>query len=329
MTGRLARGVMWDVKTAGYLKKRPDRPFAVFLDGWAALMWGDAGKAERCFNEVIAKNADYAPAYMGLIGLEILLGRMNKAALSLNKYSAKIALAKKINRFRLCCVISACAIKRFKETPGKPAENRGPILSIKFFVIDRAMKKQFARIPPYDAKEIIYFHKLIRYIELAQRRATPVPAGNTPLRGAVAPINGKSLSRALKKDDKERIKLAGEIYTAPGLMDEFRLYILNDAGLEAGEFDFTFDSPAIFTKTLINRLFREKILIGELREPRIILSNLRRDINARGIDNVNKWLFLKLCHAARRSGELEIATARELESDGWWADPIVRGFLRG
>ena len=317
MTGRLTHGVMWDVKTANYLKKRPDSAFAVFLAGWSALMWGDSGKAERFFNGAIAADADYAPAYIGLICLEILLGRSRKAALLLNKYSAKLNLAKKINRFRLCSAVGACAVKRIKDSPGKPSENRGLIAGVRFLIIDRSMRKLYSKMPEGAAKDNVLsdYHKLIRYIELLQRR------GVTAATGA---------ARVNKKDDAEQIKLADGICAMPGLTDEFRFYVLNDATVDTGDtWDiYLFDNPAIFTKALLNKLFREKILNGELREPRIILSNLRRDINARGIDNANKWLFLRLCQSMRRYGELETETARELESDGWWADPVVREYLR-
>ncbi|MCL2059553.1 MAG: hypothetical protein FWH01_10955 [Oscillospiraceae bacterium] len=369
MTGRLTRGVMWDVKASYYLKRRPDRPFAHFLAGWAALMWGETDQAGMYFGESLDLDAGYAPAYMGIIGREIALGRFNKAASLLIKHTDKLKLAKPINRFRLAGAISACAMLLLKGSghadsagvlggaingggsaggfgsvgggsvggfgsvsgSAAPKGGRGIITSLQHFASDRFWRKLSAQRGGAPAEGLSLFLDLIRYIELLWR--TPpgqAPSGRTP--------SGRGFS--------ERVRLAGAIYAMPGLLDALRLVIISDAAeaVAAGKtgasdragstlygaagIEYTFDAPSIFTKALLNSLFREKIFIGEVRGPRIILANLRIDARARHIDNVNKWLFLKLCHTMGRGGELETWTAQELEADGWWADPVVRSFLR-
>ena len=353
---------MWDVKTLYYLKKRPGSPFAFFLAGWAALLWGDADNAGEFFEGAVAADASYAPAYIGIVCREIALGRYNKAASLLHKYSARLSLSKSINRFRLAGAISACALPQIRigadpgtgqdalasagagagtgavavadsrvgavavagaragagadavAIAGAGAESdiiikksitkkRSFLLNIRYFTIDRIKRKLWAGNAAASDPEITPFIKLIRYIDLLQREATPAEAD-------------------------ERKALAGSLCALPGLLDEFRFYTTADRARGVEDISFTFDAPAIFNKALLNNLFREKIFIGELREPRIILSNLRRDSDSSRIDNVNKWLFLQLSYAARRVGDIESETARELENDGWWADPLVRLYRR-
>ena len=373
MTGRLPRGVMWDVKTAHYLKKRPNSPFAFFLAGWAALQWGDPDRALECFEGAIAVDSGYTPAYMGFVCREVYLGRLGRASAALTKYASKLGLSKAINRFRLAGAISACALPLIRNAAGGSGggsgggsvnagsgagkaigsvsvaaglgeipRKRGFIASIRFFASDRFKKKPWVDNTSGYSPELLQFHKLIRYIELLLRDPPIMPSVfesgkwggggdvqseqdgyETSLRGGIETSQrggGASLW-------PERRTLSEEISMMPGLLDEFRFYAASDRqrGLEG--LVFTFDNPAIFKKTLLNKLFREKIFIGELREPRIILSNLRRDSSGKSIDNTNKWLFLKLCYAAQRGGNIAAETAHELESDGWWADPLVRIFL--
>lgn len=307
MTGLLTRGVMWDIKSAHYLKKRPDRPFARFLAGWTALIWGDMQKAAGFLRYALEADPDYAPAYIGLVCCDICRSRFKKASASLARYAGKLGLDGAVGASRLGSALSICAVIMKKNEWA--AGGRGILSPLKHFAADLFRKKTWVEDPSDSGKTLLRFLKLIRYIELF-RRST---GGNTT---------------------GERAALAGEICSLPGLIDEFRLIILNDldGGAEAmlrnEKIKYTFDNPVIFSKPLLNSYFREKINDGELRGPRVILMNLRRDSAGREIENYNKWLFLRFCLHAGRTGELETETARELERDGWWADPVVRAFLR-
>lgn len=307
MTGRLTRGVMWDVKASRYLKKRPDSPFALFLAGWSALLWGDAARADRHFDGAILADARYAPAYIGKACCEINGGRYYKAALSLYQNYSKINADSYIGRFRAAAMISAFA---------RPAAGVGAdgffarLLYVQRDMRWRGLLKKIAAFPYRDAA-LPRLIRLIRYIELSRRSNGGAGGGGAP--------------------SGERLSLSAELLPMPGLLDEFRLALLNElsAGTptpEARPDIFTYDNPAIFVKPLLNKLFREQILSGALRGPRVILANLRRDACAMQIDDVNKWLFLQLSGASRRNGKLESDTADELFSGGWWADPVVRYF---
>jgi len=305
MTGRLPRGVMWDVKTLSYLKKRPNRPFALFLAGWAALQMGDTAGAGNCFDNAINIDSDYTPAHIGKICLDVQKGRCHKAALTLYGCSGKPDFTKKITLFRLCGAISLCALPLIKGAGGGADVKRGFISPARHAVADILKRKPWIKAPPACGELFTQSINLIRYVELL---------GRGPVYGA-----GKSA--------RERKSLARGICVLPGLPDEFRVFAAADAGCDLGDLDFTFDAPAILPNALLNRILREKILIGKLREPRVILSNMRRDSASRGIYNVNKWLFIKLSHSMRRGGAVVTDTARELESEGWWADPLIRAYL--
>jgi len=305
---------MWDVKASRYQKKRPGSAFARFVAGWTGLMWGNAPKAESCFDEALAVDSGYAPACIGKICVDIFRGRFYRAVMTLFQYSDRLRLNRYVGRFRLCCAVSACALMLIKGRSGDLSESRGVFAPLRYFLLDRKWRRLWAEDPTVAGVAHLPYLKLIRYIELLRR-------------DLAAPRAGRSGGGA-GKYAAERAALAGDIYRLPGLLDEFRLFLLDETerGAAVG-MDFTFDMPALFTKAFLNEYFREKIFLGELREPRIILSNLRRDASAQKIDNVNKWLFLKLSAAARRRGRLETRTARELEADGWWADPVVRAYL--
>jgi hypothetical protein len=310
---------MWDVKTARYLKKKPGRPFALFLAGWAVLLWGDPILAGRYFDDALAADGGYTPAYAGRIAREVATGNISRAAILLSKYADKLNLSGYINRFRLGSAISACALRNINNNAKGSGSGRRFLSGFRNISADRTMLKLRTEAATRNGAAtdagvaLIQFFSLLRYLELLRRAKT----------------------RAAERNAAERMRLADGICAMPGLLDEFRLMAIKDAGRNAEGHDFTFDNPAIFTKTLLNNLFREKILNGELREPRIILSNLRRDSNIRGVDNINKWLFLKLSHTMRylcghqaeNAGKLETETACELEREGWWADPVVRDFL--
>ena len=341
MTGRLTRGVMWDIKTSHYLKKRPGRAFPFFLAGWASLLWGDMARAGQYFDSALAVDAGYAPACIGKICREIRLGRYGKAASLLMRYADGLGLNGIPGQFRLGSAMSMCAPERAgaaggiagaghaddaiggagangvavvsefvgaiggagagAEDFGDGGRRPGLFSAARYFAVDLFGRRYWTRHSSPPGTALSVYLKLIRYIELIKR-----PEGS---------------------NSAEKKALAADIYVLPGLADEFRLRVLSDLGRGPERLEFTFDNPAIFTKPLLNAIFWEKIMSGDLRAPRIILSNLRRDAMGGGIVNTNKWLFLKLCHNARRCGELESATAKELESEGWWADPIVRAYL--
>ena len=325
MTGRLTRGVMWDVKTSFYLKKKPDKPFARFIAGWARLMLGGDAQAEALFDAAADADKNYAPAYIGKICCHVYRGNYYKAAQSLCRNSDKLKLSGEIGRFRLGSAISVCALFGIADWADGAGRKRGPLSRFPLFTAGRILRKLQAggANGAVGAHPLTQYLKLLRYLELlvsqmpgtlrllpSERRDAPEPAARQP--------QGESGRAAA-----ERRALARDIYLLPGILDELRMIVLNDLSKSAAGIAFTFDNPAIFSKAFLNGVFREKIATGDLREPRIILSNLRKTTGTGKIDNANKWLFLKLSSILGRSGDLELHTARELENDGWWADPIV------
>ena len=315
MTGKLTRGVMWDIKTSHYLKKRPDRPFARFLAGWAALSLGGAQKAAEFFGAALELDPGYPPAYVGLACCEMARGKFKKAAGRLALDSAKLGLASKVGMCRACGAVSVTAVTLMKKKRRGGA--LGAFSRAGHFFADALRRETRTGGASGEERALSECLGLIRYAELALRGGAP---------------------------SKERLALAAGVCALPGLIDEFRLLALGDAegaenarlgGVESAEaarlggVEFAFDNPVIFPKPLLNSIFREKINSGELRAPRVILANLRRDSAQGNVDNVNKWLFLRLCSVYGRRGQLESETALELERCGWWADPVVRAFLRG
>lgn len=316
MTGRLPRGIMWDVKTANYLKKRPGSPFAYFIAGWAALSYGDAERAGNYFDCAIAADAGYTIAYIGKICLELSAGRFHEASLRLYRYEGLINLSSRVNMFRLCNMLSLCAFSQ-AERAGMGGSPGSFFSGAKYFFADFFRREPWRKKTPASGDAFYGCAGLIRYIDLCRRAAYKTASD----RGAA---NGRRASSY-----RERSDLARAVCTLPGLHDAFRLTAVTEANGNPGVLDYIFDNPAIFSKALLNGLFREKILVGTLREPRVILSNLRRDSSAEYIDNANKWLFIKLSHTARRGGDVVRETARELEMGGWWADPVVRHYTIG
>jgi len=328
MTGRLASGVMWDVKTAAYLKKRPGRPFALFAVGWAALMWGDAAKAELYFRRAIGADAEFKPAYIGAICAEILRERYLIASRLLWQYSVKLNLDSDVGRFRVGCAFSACAIYLMKGAEVNTGGKRGEFFFQPFISPKPPAMKTAAASGAGQGDPLTAALDIIKYIELIRKDAR-----------RRRPRRGNGAARIAEK----RKALAERVCRHPGLLDEFRLFAIDGASADAHCIDFVYDTPSVFTKALLNGLFREKILNGELREPRIILSNLYRDSAGQGIDNVNKWLFLRLSllagsasgpgienasgPKAGNAGGLETEVARGLYRSGWWADPVVCAYV--
>ena len=421
MTGLLSRGVMWDVKTTHYVRKRPERPFARFLAGWASLMLGRDEQAEALFDYALVINRSYAPAYIGKICCAVYAGRYYKAAQILYRNAASLKLHKPVQRFRLGSAVSACALLALNEITRGTGRRRPFRVFFNLFTVGRVLRKirpgaGGAKASKYNdisrnyvagangasetdginaisaesesdavndstavsetgdisdisvasvsdlidasvaasvseaadasaaADALLQYVKLLRYIELLLRDAKNAPptlpssrrdareAGENTGAGRSTESDFNSADNRATVSERRasvsaRSGFAREIYMLPGIHDEMRLIILSDIQKSAGGLDFTFDNPAIFSRALLNGLFREKILEGRLREPGIILSNLRKSIGAKKIDNANKWLFLRLSRLRGRCGEEALRTARELESDGWWGDPTVRHYL--
>ncbi|MDR3121043.1 MAG: hypothetical protein LBU58_06895, partial [Clostridiales bacterium] len=321
MTGKLTRGVMWDLKVSLYLKRRPGRAFARFLAGWVSLIWGGARDAERYFDEALGIDAGCSLARIGKLCALICRRRYRKAALTLERESAKIVHGK-VDQFRLGSAISQCALLllRAESAHGRRGRARDAALrladafggAVKKPVSPRKDKAASAngsavradagsaKDPDDSADSTEQALRLIRYVELVCRDAER-DRGRGHV-GGIGVGGGTQIGAEAPQIGAERRELARVLCKMPGVLDEFRLMMIRDAregGLAGADCRvFTLDEPAALPSDFLNRAFRQMVFAGDFRGAGAMLAHLNADGSQERITRPNQWLYLKLCLGA-------------------------------